>query len=66
MFKQLANIRATGQGSVTYSFEDGTKQVANINTVIFYNEKGKQLNLNNVMEIFQSTAHDLRAKSFNF
>lgn len=66
MYKQLANIRFTGQGSVTYSFADGTKQVSSINSTIFLNEKGKQLNLNSVMEVFQDTAHDLGAIKFEF
>lgn len=66
MFKKLAEIRETGQGSVTYSFEDGTKQVSNINPTVFLDDKGRNLNLNSVMEKFSSSAHDLGAIKFEF
>jgi len=66
MYKQLSQIRETGQGSVTYNFADGTKQVATINSQVFYDEKGRKKDLNVVVSIFQSTAHDLKAISFEF
>ena len=66
MYKQLSQIRETGQGSVTYIFADGTKQVSNINSQIFYDEKGRKKDLNAVVNVFQTTAHDLKAISFEF
>jgi hypothetical protein len=66
MFKQLALIRALQQGCVTYNFADGTKQVSQINNSIFYDDKGRKVDLNNVMKIFQTTAWDLKATSFTF
>jgi len=65
MFKKLAEIRATGQGSVAYIFENGSTQSANINPQIFVDERsGRDKSLNDVMNIFNTTAHDLGAKSF--
>ena len=66
MFKQLSDIRETQQGRVTYNFKDGTKQVSPVNNVIFYDRNNRKVNLNNIVELFQSTAHDLGAISFEF
>lgn len=65
MFKKLAELRESGQGSISYIFENGTKQVANINPQIFVDERsGRDKSLNDIMNIFNTTAHDLGAKSF--
>lgn len=65
MFKILLQIRKEGQGTVTYHFENGAKQVASINPIIFKDERsGKDKSLESVAEIFKSTAHDIGAKSF--
>lgn len=66
MFKQLSQIRESGQGTVTYTFADGTKQVSDINSKVFYGDKGQKRSLDQVMAVFQSTAHDLKAVSFEF
>ena len=52
-------------GTITYHFENGSKIVLNINKEVFVNEKGRERSLERVLAIFESTAHDLGAKSFN-
>jgi hypothetical protein len=66
LFSDLKKVREKGNGSVTYNFENGSKQVSQINNNVFYNERGKPENLTKVMDIFITTAHDLKALSFNF
>jgi hypothetical protein len=66
MFKQLGLIRENGGGRITYIFADGSKTASDINGNIFLDEKGRRRKLDAVMDIFQSTAHDMRAVSFEF
>lgn len=64
MFKNLAEARDTQMGTITYNFADGTKQVCPINQAVFFDERGRKKQLNQVMEVFNSTAWDLGAISF--
>lgn len=64
LFTQLKVIRQSNQGTVTFHFEDGTKQVQNINSSIFYDEKGRQQDLDKVVQTFKDISHDLGAKYF--
>jgi len=64
LLENLAIARTNG-GTVTYLFKDGTKQVANINKEVFYSEKtGREKDLNNILNIFKTTCHDIGAISF--
>lgn len=61
---QLLQKAEQDGGTVTYHFEDGTKQVQNINKKLFTNEKGRTRDLTDVANIISSAAHDLGAISF--
>lgn len=50
--------------TVTYIFADGTKQVCQINNAIKYNEKGRLRSPLEIIKVFETTAHDLGAISF--
>jgi len=63
LLQTLQKIENDG-GTVTYNFEDGTKQVSNINKELFYNEKGRRRDLNEVARIITDNMHDLGATSF--
>lgn len=63
ILQALHNAEQNG-GTVTYYFADDTKQVSQINKEIFFNEKGKRKNIQDVLEVFTSTQHDLKAISF--
>lgn len=47
--------------TVTYHFEDGTKQVSQINKQIYYDEKGRKRSIEQIEKVFTDTAHDLGA-----
>ena len=49
---------------VTYYFENGAKQICNINDYILYNMKGKLRSRSELNEIFASIAHDIGAVNF--
>lgn len=63
LLKALQNAEQKG-GTVTYHFEDGTKQVQNINKKLFTNEKGRTRDLTDVVNIINGISHDLGAISF--
>lgn len=50
--------------TVTYYFEDGTKQVSSINNAIYKDEKGRTRSEEQIMKVFEDTAHDLGAIKF--
>ena len=50
--------------TVTYHFEDGTKQVSSINNAIYKDEKGRTRSEQQIMKVFEDTAHDLGAIKF--
>ena len=62
---QLQHAKENG-GTVTYLFKDGTKQVQSLNKEIFTDYKGKAVNPNQIIGIFETTAHDLGAIGFEF
>lgn len=50
--------------TVTYYFEDGTKQVSSVNNAIYKDEKGRTRSEEQIMKVFEDTAHDLGAIKF--
>jgi hypothetical protein len=50
--------------TVTYHFEDGTKQVSSINNAVLKDEKGRTRSEEQIMKVFEDTAHDLSAIKF--
>jgi len=50
--------------SVTYSFADGTKVVQPINKEVFVDYKGRKKSINEVLQVFHTTALDKKATSF--
>ncbi len=50
--------------TVTYHFEDGGKQVSSINNAIYKDDKGRTRSEQQIMEVFETTAHDLGAIKF--
>lgn len=64
LFSALKRARETNQGTVTFHFEDDTKQVQAINSSVFYDERGKPQDLEKVVQVFKDICHDLQAKYF--
>ena len=50
--------------TVTYYFEDGGKQVSSINNAVLKDEKGRTRSEQQIMKVFEDTAHDLGAIKF--
>jgi hypothetical protein len=50
--------------TVTYHFEDGGKQVSSINNAILRDDKGRLRSEQQIMKVFEDTAHDLGAIKF--
>lgn len=50
--------------TVTYHFEDVSKQVSSINNAIYTDEKGRTRSEEQIIKIFETTAHDLGAIKF--
>jgi len=50
--------------TVTYHFEDGTKQVSSINNAVYKDEKGRTRSEQQIMKVFADTCHDLGAIKF--
>ena len=50
--------------TVTYHFEDGGKQVSSINNAVLKDEKGRLRSEEQIMKVFEDTAHDLGAIKF--
>jgi hypothetical protein len=61
--EKLNHIQTEG-GSVTYNFENGSKLKQDINKHVFFNEKGRRRNDDDVLNIFKGICHDLGAISF--
>ena len=62
--EELAKAKING-GTITYHFENGEKQVSQINKEVFINEKTKKdRRLEEVLQVFEDTRHDLRAAAF--
>jgi hypothetical protein len=64
LLEKLHSAKFDGGGHVTYLHESGAKQRQPINKSIFYNDKKRDKNLDDVLEVLEDTAHDLRAVSF--
>lgn len=59
---QLIKIKnGDATGVVTFHFADGTKQTQSINKDIFFDEKGKNLDLYKVVQKFNDICHDIKA-----
>ena len=50
--------------TVTYHFEDGTKQVCQISNKILFDEKGKKRSESQILNVFETTMWDLGATSY--
>jgi hypothetical protein len=50
--------------TVTYHFEDGTKQVSSVGNAVLFNDKGRKRSNEEIQKVFETTAHDLGATSF--
>ena len=64
LLEKLHSAKFDGGGHVTYLHENGAKQRQPINKAMFYNDKKRDKNLDDVLEVLEDTAHDLRAVSF--
>jgi hypothetical protein len=64
LLEKLNSAKFEGGGHVTYIYENGVKQRQPINKSTFYNDKKRDKNLDDVLEVFEDTAHDLGAVSF--
>ena len=62
--QQLNQARFNG-GVVTFTFENGAKQVQALNKAVFTDERGKQRSDETVVSILNTIKHDLRASSFS-
>ena len=62
--QQLNQARFNG-GVVTFTFENGAKQVQALNKAVFTDERGKQRSDESVVSILNTIKHDLRATSFS-
>jgi hypothetical protein len=60
----LENAAANG-GTVTYHFEDGTKQITNLNKETFLTDRGKKRSLTDVLGTLNDTMYDLGATSLS-
>lgn len=63
--QKLNHIQTEG-GTITYIFENGSKQVQEINKNVFFNEKERKRDSKEILEIFQTIGHDLGAISIEF
>jgi uncharacterized alpha/beta hydrolase family protein len=61
--QQLNHTRFNG-GTVTFVFENGSKQIQNLNKDLFINERKKVRSNKKVLTILEDLRHDLKAKSF--
>lgn len=50
--------------TVTYHFEDGTKQVSQINDKVLFDEKGRKRSKEQIIKVFKDTMWDLKAIKF--
>lgn len=52
--------------TVTYHFENGSKQVCNIGNAVLLDEKGRKRSKEQIEKVFADTMWDLRAQSFEY
>ena len=52
--------------TITYHFEDGGKQVSNINENVIFDDKKRKRSKEQIHQIFVDTAHDMGAVSFEY
>jgi len=64
LLQKLNAAKFEGGGNVTYIYENGVKQRQPINQAVFYNEKKRDKNIDEVINIFATTMNDLGAVSF--
>jgi len=64
LLEKLHSAKFDGGGNVTYIYENGVRQRQPINKSTFYNDKKRDKNLDDVLEVFEGTTHDLGAVSF--
>lgn len=50
--------------TVTYHFENGSKQVSSIGNAVLFDEKHRKRSKEQIMKVFEDTAHDLGAIKF--
>ena len=62
--QQLNQARFNG-GVVTFTFENGTKQVQALNKAVFTDDRKRNRSDDDVIAILNSIKHDLRATSFS-
>ena len=62
--QQLNQARFNG-GVVTFTFENGTKQVQALNKAVFTDDRKRNRGDDDVIAILNSIKHDLRATSFS-
>ena len=62
--QQLNAARFNG-GVVTFTFENGTKQVQVLNKAVFTDDRKRNRSDDDVIAILNSIKHDLRATSFS-
>ena len=62
--QQLNQARFNG-GVVTFTFENGTKQVQALNKTVFTDDRKRNRSDDDVIAILNSIKHDLRATSFS-
>jgi arginyl-tRNA--protein-N-Asp/Glu arginylyltransferase len=51
--------------TVTYNFEDGTRILQPINKECLFDSKGRRVSVNQLNNLFESTAYDKKATSFS-
>ena len=62
--QQLNQARFNG-GVVTFTFENGSKQVQSLNKAVFTDDRKRNRSDEDVIAILNSIKHDLRATSFS-
>lgn len=52
--------------TVTYHFENGSKQVSNIGNAVLFDEKKRKRSKEQIDKIFSDTCHDIGAISYGY
>lgn len=61
---KLRIVKNNDSGTITYHFENGSKQRQPINKALFLDDRGKELSLDKVAIKINEIAHDLKAKYY--
>ena len=61
---QLLKCKNENFGNITFNFADGTRQRQPLNTKIFYDEKGKSLDLYKVVSKINDICQDIKAINY--